>query len=333
MKGNSTPVSRADRLRQQRNQNSQKRDAAVGQAMKKATVTINRPPVTVRGSTGTPVIQRAYNRPRRQFAFSMGTSGVEMLTPSIPVFKPGWRLLSAVTTVLFTCLLILLTNLSDFHVQQPVMLGFERVSASDLEAALLLNGEPIFALNPKEITTQIQSTFPELTNIEVHVNFPANVIISVTERTPVIAWEYEESTLWVDAEGYIFPPRGDLLVPLTIMAEDAPPLLQLPIEDTATVNKEETLTEPSRVKTEVLLAAQKLSEHLGTGAVIVYSGTQGLGWSDPRGWKVYIGSTLNNLDVKVNVYSTLVDRLIAEGTQPSVVNLEFLDAPYYRLEQ
>lgn len=333
MKGKSTPVSRADHLRQQRSQTSQKREAAVGQAVKKATITVNRPPVVVRGTTGNPVIRRAYNRPRRQFAFTMGTTGVEMLTPSIPVFKPGWRLLSAVTTVLFACLLILLTNLSDFHVQQPVMIGFERVSATDLEAALLLNGEPIYALNPREITSQIQSAFPELTNIEVHVNFPANVIISVTERVPVIAWEYAESTLWVDAEGYLFPPRGDIIVPLTIVAEDAPPLLQLPIPETSFANKEEIITEPNRVKTEVLLAAQKLSEHLGTGAVIVYSGTQGLGWSDPRGWKVYIGSTLNNLDVKVKVYRTLVDRLIAEGTQPSLINLEFLDAPYYRLEQ
>jgi len=42
---------------------------------------------------------------------------------------------------------------------------------------------------------------------------------------------------------------------------------------------------------------------------------------------------LNNIDAKVKVYRTLVDKVLAQGVQPVVFNVEFLDAPYYRLEQ
>jgi hypothetical protein len=171
-----------------------------------------------------------------------------------------------------------------------------------------------------------------LTNIKVKANFPSNVIITVSERIPVIAWEQGDATFWIDAEGYVFSPRGEAAIPLTVMSEDAPPILQTSNE-TSQVQDEEALVQPERVKTDIMQAAQKLSEQLGTGAVIVYSAEQGLGWSDPRGWKVFIGSSLNNIDAKVKVYRTLVDKVLAQGEQPIVFSVEFLDAPYYRLEQ
>ncbi len=326
----SKPATRSDKLRAQRSQKSQQRINSASLQVKNTPAP--RPAVTVRGSRGTPVVKRAYSRPRRQFAFSVGTSGVEMLTPAIPVFNPGWRLLSAVLAVLSACLLILITNLNDFRVQQPVLFGFERVTAADIENVLMLSGEPIYAIHPDEIAVQLQNAFPELTNIEVRANFPSNVIISVAERQPVIAWEQGDGVYWIDAEGYVFPPRGEAAIPLTVLSEDSPPLQQAAIE-TDKVQDEEALPQPERVKTDIMQAAQKLSEQLGTGAVIVYNADQGLGWSDPRGWKVFIGSSLSNIDAKVKVYRTLVDKVLAQGIQPTVFNVEFLDAPYYRLEQ
>lgn len=327
---NPTPTTRSDKLRAQRSQKSQQRINSASLQTKKVPVT--RPAVTVRGSVGSPVAKRAYSRPRRQFAFSVGNSGVEMLTPAIPVFKPGWRLFSAVLTVLFACILILITNLSDFRVQQPVLFGFERVTAADIENALMLSGEPIYAINPAEVATQLQTAFPELTGIEVKANFPGNLIISVSERQPVIAWEYGDAAYWIDAEGYVFSPRGEAAIPLTVVSEDAPPLQQFTNEKDQALD-EEAIAHPDRVKTDMMQAAQKLSEQLGTGAVIVYSADQGLGWSDPRGWKVFIGSSYKNIDAKVKVYRTLVDKVLAQGAQPTLFNVEFLDAPYYRLEQ
>ncbi|MEN6436659.1 MAG: hypothetical protein ABFD58_12685 [Anaerolineaceae bacterium] len=324
-------TTRSERIRARRNQQSQQRVTKAGEQVKRTTT--YRPPVTVRGNTGTPVIKRAYNQPRRQYAISMGSSGVEMLTPSVPVIKPGWRLASAVLTAMFACLLILLTNMEQFRVKQPVLIGFERITAADLESILLVNAEPVFAINPDEIQSSLQVAFPELANISVHVNFPANLIISASERTPVISWEQDDTVQWIDAEGVIFPPRGDQIVPLTITSDgNAPMVLNTAAAEDIKAESNETIT-PDQVKPEFILAAQKLSEQLGTGAAIIYSESNGLGWGDPRGWKIYIGSTLDNLDAKIKVYNTLVDKLIAEGAQPTMINLEFIDAPYYRLEQ
>ncbi len=324
-------TTRSERIRARRNQQSQQRVIKAGEQVKRTTT--YRPPITVRGNVGTPVIRRAYNQPRRQYAISMGSSGVEMLTPSVPVIKIGWRLASAILAVLFLCVLILLTNLEQFRVKQPVLVGFERITATDLESALLVTGEPVFAIDPEEVQSTLQAAFPDLSNITVHVNFPANLIISASERVPVISWEQDETVQWIDAEGVLFPPRGDQIVPLTIMSDSNPPMVLNPTPVEKTNTDDEYIKTPDKVKPEFILAAQKLSEQLGTGAAIIYSESNGLGWGDPRGWKVYIGSTLENLDEKIKVYNTLVDKLSAEGAQPTMINLEFIDAPYYRLEQ
>ena len=59
----------------------------------------------------------------------------------------------------------------------------------------------------------------------------------------------------------------------------------------------------------------------------------GLGWMDPNGWQVYFGSDSEKIDLKLVEYKTIVDSILAQNLHPTMISMEFLHAPYYRLEQ
>ena len=64
----------------------------------------------------------------------------------------------------------------------------------------------------------------------------------------------------------------------------------------------------------------------------MYTAGHGLGWKDPRGWEVYFGMNLKDMEMKLRVYKTLVKRLGKEKIQPQLISVEYVHAPYYRLE-
>ncbi len=67
--------------------------------------------------------------------------------------------------------------------------------------------------------------------------------------------------------------------------------------------------------------------------LLVYDSVHGLGWNDPKGWEVYFGSEDQDMEMKLAVYQALVDRLENEGIQPAMISVEYVHAPYYRMER
>ena len=83
---------------------------------------------------------------------------------------------------------------------------------------------------------------------------------------------------------------------------------------------------------DIMASALLLSEQLPKNTNLVYSESEGLGWHDSRGWDVYFGKTLDDLEMKISMYQAIIDQLEQKGITPSYVNLEYLSAPYYRVE-
>ena len=65
---------------------------------------------------------------------------------------------------------------------------------------------------------------------------------------------------------------------------------------------------------------------------IIYTAELGLGWQDARGWVVYFGFNDDNVEKKMNVYQSMVEYLEGKRITPSIINIEFLDSPYFRME-
>lgn len=67
--------------------------------------------------------------------------------------------------------------------------------------------------------------------------------------------------------------------------------------------------------------------------MLLYQEGHGFGWTDAHGWAVYFGSQLDDLGQKQVVYQALADYLVNNGIQPAMVSVEFVHAPYYRMER
>ena len=65
----------------------------------------------------------------------------------------------------------------------------------------------------------------------------------------------------------------------------------------------------------------------------MYTENRGLGWQDPQGWDVFFGADLNDIEMKLLVYDAIVAYVLREGIQPELISVEFVHAPYYRLER
>ncbi len=289
------------------------------------------PPVLVRNEAVAPPMAVRKSRPgqnRRRVDVALNVPGAEVRLPSLPVVRIGWRILSALLTLALAGLLYFLWTSPTFHIEKPRITGLVRIPEADINTVVDVSDEPVFAINTNKIHADLQQAFPEMKAITVEVKLPATLAISVTERTPVIDWKMEDQEKWVDAEGIAFPPRGE--VSGLIVVEGPSPYGPI---DTAAAAKAAKEGKPLQFMSPVLVEAiQTLSTIAPQGTPIVYDKERGLGWKDERGWQAYFGMDLSDMDQKLKVYQALVDRLEQDGNTPSLISVEQVHAPYYRLE-
>lgn len=333
------PKNRADEVRQRRQQRSQKNANRVS---KRATYSATAPTIIVRGGMGVPIASRTTQRPRRKMFIPLGSPGAEMHMPAVPAIRPGWRILSTLIVLASAAMIFILLNLPFFQVSAPQINGIQRITAADLEAVLGANGMPIALFDPAAAKTELAVAFPELSGIDIQVSLPADIIVNVGERQPVIEWRYGDQVRWIDNEGILFPPRGDGGVLLSVQSNTLPPVIQPAVpgdqgkkdgKQDGNLAKESLQTVPQQIDPGFLNTIIKLSTMMPQGTILAYSPDQGLGWVDPEGWQVFIGAWLEGLDTKITIYHAIVNYLNQEGIRPAMISVSQANAPYYRMEQ
>jgi hypothetical protein len=232
--------------------------------------------------------------------------------------------------------LVTLWNSSTFKVSGAQLTGNVRITEAEINSFVPFIGKPIFSTVPEVIKDELVTRFPDIETISVKVSLPNKVSVHITERIPIFVWQYQDGTAeWVDAQGYKFPKRGEIENLVTISAYGDPPLNQ--VESTVLAESADSTTpvpveqhnflEPSMIKaiTELIALAPQ-------GAVISYDPGYGLGWSDPRNWRVYFGENTENISEKLMIYQAIIDKLTLEGIQPTMISVEYLEAPFYRTQ-
>ena len=326
--------SRAEQVRARRQQSQKKVQKAPtigsGATRKQPThqVPVTRRPV----SSTTPVINRQHNKVN----VPLKSKGAELQLPAFPKIKLGWRLISGAIFVLSLAVVITFTGLNVFAVTGITLEGAERLSSEVLMSQLGVAGKSIVSINPKALASQITETFPGVKTVKVSAGLPASLTIKVTERQPLVLWQEPENTYWIDDEGVMFYAQGEAEVALAVVATGNPPAAMVatpedveePIEgDVTEVTTGMTQTTPAFI--DALFA---LRNYLPEGSALQYDPEFGLGWQDPSGWLVYFGSDISNIDLKLVEYETIIAELQAKNLTPALISLEFLYAPYYRLE-
>lgn len=267
-------------------------------------------------------------------------------------FRIGWRLISFLLTAAFSFGLYQMWTRPEFRISDIKINGLQRIPEDEVLSKLDLNGKQIFTIDTGAIKQSLERAFPELWDIRVHLVMPNQVSIQLIERQPMIAWKFAELVMWVDAEGFLIPARNSEQDLLTIKA-DTLPVYQLAIElaiDDETLEMDRIsnifrdkpqikndfqqsifFAFPKKITQNLLTAILQLNAWMPDEKELLYESVRGVGWQDVRGWDVFIGSKLENINDKMLMYETIIRELDKQGIQPSLVSVEFLHAPYYRL--
>jgi len=288
--------------------------------------------VLVRGTQSINIGKRPKRKKKitkRRYDIALPTPGVEVRLPSMPSIKIGWRLLSFLLVLLLSAVLYYVFNAPIYRVLDVKVDGLERLSAETISRSLLVYNKPIFLIKPEEVEKQIINTYPSIISTSVLVGFPARVDVMIEERVPIVAWEQDTDIHWVDAQGMAFPKRGEAEKLVRVLATASPPA-PITLEDESTGEAENSLK--VFMSTEMVESIVALSNSVPEGVQIVFDDEHGFGWLDPRGWVAYFGLDDTDMEMKLSVYEAAVKKLIGDGIQPAMISVEYLHAPYYRME-
>jgi cell division protein FtsQ len=202
-------------------------------------------------------------------------------------------------------------NSPSFYVFAIDVEGTSVVSYDEVYQAAGLEGLSIFWVDPDEVARRVES-LPNVKSAHVQAGLPAHVAIRIEERQPEFIWQTGEARWWVDADGTIVPPRGDMPGALTIIDTDAEPVSPGQALDSSVVG-----------------AAQALRKLLPELAVMNYSQATGISFKTREGWPVYLGDG-RNMDAKLTVLVAMRNELLARGQSPEFIDVRFLDKPFYK---
>jgi len=324
------PLSRAEQVRARR------KSKATGTDRQFEAVTRQMPPVMMRGSGYELAPRRKSKRkiksPKRRYDIALAASpGAEVRLPAVAMPKLGWRALSFVVVVGLITLLYFFWTAPLFQVQMVEVQGANRLTATDINRTLNLYNTPIFAVVPQHLENTLQGTYLDLLDVSVKIGLPATVIVNLNERTPLIEWTQDSVIQWIDGTGFAFPTRGLAEHLVKVQAYSAPPRPAAYVED-------ENLPLGASIVPQAFMSPELVNGILAMRAQapantnLVYDPTYGLGWGDSRGWDVFFGSDVSDIETKLRVYHAIVDRLQADGTTPTLISVEHVHAPYYRME-
>ena len=312
-------LSRAEQVRQRREQEKAKR-------MERIVRETTRPVPVIKRVTPTTPKKKPVQNARRRFQIALPSVRPNLRPDfralSLPRPRFGWRFVSLMLALLFGALLYLAFNLPELRVTAAQVTGNQIVTQADIDLALNIAGKPIFLLDPSDLETRLRLNYPELASVRVSVALPNLVTVNVTERKPVIRWEQGGGYTWVAEDGVAFRPRGELTGLVSVVAESAPPVAE---------GEADLLNPAPFISTEMVRAIGQLAGRVPPGQTILYDARMGLGWNDPRGWRVYFGASADDIELKMRVYEAMVNSLTQRGIRPALINVTYPTAPYYRM--
>ena len=314
--------SRADlvRIRRERENTQQMKRAAIEAA--RAVL-----PVPTRTDSGMAKPRRraaSSGRGRRRFQVALPVSGSDFRPMSMPRFRFGWRSISLIFTASLGLLIYLAFQRPELRVVEARITGNQLLAPAELNSVLNVAGRPIFVLIPEDLETRLRLHYPELVSVDVEVSMPNNVSVNIVERKPVIRWEQAGGYTWVAEDGIAFRPRGEVLGLISVVALSGPTI------ETVSVDP---LTPAPFISTEMVQSLKGLAGHVPPGESILFDSVLGFGWNDPRGWRVYFGTSANDVELKMRVYESMITSLTQRGIRPALINVTYPTAPYYRMSQ
>ena len=257
----------------------------------------------------------AHPRRRRTLALPVEV-GAELSLPALPALRMGARALTAVLLGLWALTVHSAWTGAVFEVTEIRIEGAKLMSEAQIRSISQLRGLPSFAVDPQAVEQRLES-YGEIDGAELRVRWPNQVTIEVQERRPIVEWQDGTQVWWLNASGVAFIQREPYPGLVRVVAEQ--PVLEI----------DEDALLPA-ILPEVLWEAVAVAEQLPHIGDLTYSPIHGIGFEDPRGWKVIVGQG-GDLDAKLHVYAALTAQLMERGVKVQLVSIEDPSAPYYQV--
>ncbi len=284
---------------------------------------------------------------RRRIDVALPITGAEMRLPSGIIPRLNWRAASFVIMAVLGFAFYWLWTSPQFTIttDKVVINGLQRVEAEDLLAIADITDKPVFTLDPHALEETLTAEAPALESLKVSVGLNGDVIFDVVERVPVIAWNQQtiERIWWVDQNGLRFPAIGTS-EGLVYVRADAPPPTPTTV-DLQSVQTAEVSTEILETATGQETGAAPLLEeglvdsilfiapYVPEGSELIYDQTHGLGWQDPvDNWQIFFGKELDQMNVRMRIYEQITSLFAEKKSKPVMISVEYIHAPYYRME-
>ena len=284
---------------------------------------------------------------RRRYDVALNTQGAEIRLPSLPRVYMGWRAVSFLLAGTLIFVLYQFWNSPNYRVDAAQVHGEHLLTSSQINEALGVAGEIIFTLDASTMAQDLVDKFKEISAVSVQLEFPQTVLVTVTERTPVLIWFQDGDLNLVDKDGMTFPPRDETALggyPVIEASGDPPHLASAePVEEGPILPDFEELADelslglPASGKAEQLLTKDMvdailfMADKAPANSQLIYDPEHGLGWRDQGGWIVYLGD-IQDFEMKLHVYEAILQHLKEVNTRPTLISVEFVHAPYYELE-
>lgn len=224
----------------------------------------------------------------------------------------GWRLGSLGVVLLFGALLGYVVTEPGFFVNSIELVDTDFIPGDEIYRASGVHGLNIFWVNPAEVAANIRAV-PGVWRVDVEVDWPAIVYVEVEEREPVLLWQQGAQQNWVDESGHVFQAREQLDWLLPVIVNDA----------------EYSLPTGSHIPIDVVTGARQLKELRPNIELLHYDMGHGLSYKDGRDWRGFFG-TGNDMAMKLLVYETLIEKLMARGIWPKTISVVDPGTPFHR---
>lgn len=214
--------------------------------------------------------------------------------------------------------------------------------AEELYPGLEIDGWSIFWIQPNSVREAIIE-HSYVSDADVSIQFPAQIMISVQEEKPTALWVTDEGPKWLLADGSALQTRAappdDLLQILdgqqdAAVLDSARPYLLNAGQPEASVANAGSLAANidmvSNINPDVLQSALRLAERYPGLNQITYNRGYGLNFTIPqRSEWVYWGDG-RNFSQKVENMAAIHHIIAKNGTTASIIDLRSPEKPYYR---
>lgn len=233
--------------------------------------------------------------------------------------KFNTRWISGILACIFGVLTGCYAYLPMFRFDNISVTGMEKINKDEVIYFTGAKGQPVFTVNPEEVRETLLTLYHDVYDAEVTIGFPAEMKIALTERIPIIEWDFGGSRFWIDKDGLVLNESSSQAEMIHVYADSYP----------GAPNQEDRNI-PAYFSRDVLRSILTMGEIAPKDRPLYFTYKNGFGWDTDEGWRIFFGKTDTDIEEKLRMEKSLTDYFHKNGIEPIFVSLEYKDAPYYR---